>query len=227
MKILNFKNAVNARDLGGFINKDKKETKYHSFIRSNCITKLDQDELNYFLNNNIKTVIDFREKDEIEKRKSFFENNKQFTYYNIVLKGRKPPKKEKDTPNNYMSIVDDKKTIYELFKIILECKTGILFHCVSGKDRTGVITMLLLLLANVSINDIIADYTISDIYLKDEIESYHKRHPNLPKFVGHSKKWYMEKTLELFFNKYQNIDNYMQQLGFNDKEINKIKCKLI
>ncbi len=227
MKILNFKSAVNIRDLGGFINKDNKETKYNAFIRSNCIYNIDNDELDYLLKNNITTIIDLRDNDEYTKKESYFKNDNRFSYYNVILKGRKPPKREKDTPVNYMTIIDDKETIYNLFKIILDSNSGVLFNCTAGKDRTGIIAMLILLLANVNDKDIVADYSISDIYLSEILDNMHQRNKKLPKFVGCSKKWYMEETLDLFYSKYKDINNYMKFLGFTDKEINKIKGKII
>ena len=40
-----------------------------------------------------------------------------------------------------------------------------LFHCRAGKDRTGVVAMLLLGLAGVSDEDIVADYAATQRYL--------------------------------------------------------------
>jgi protein-tyrosine phosphatase len=38
---------------------------------------------------------------------------------------------------------------------------GVLFHCIRGNDRTGIVALLLLALVGVSPNDIIADYELS------------------------------------------------------------------
>ncbi len=38
---------------------------------------------------------------------------------------------------------------------------GVLFHCVRGHDRTGIIALLLLTLAGVTLQDILADYELS------------------------------------------------------------------
>ena len=42
-----------------------------------------------------------------------------------------------------------------------------LFHCTAGKDRTGVLAMLLLDLAGVSGESILADYSMSEVYMEE------------------------------------------------------------
>ena len=215
------------RDLGGFPTLNNLETKYNVFIRSNIVTNLLESEIKYLLNNNILTIIDLRDEDEILKKHSFFENDKRFRYYNVTLKGKEAPKVEKNIPLIYMKIIDDKEKIKEVFQIILKSQNGVLIHCNSGKDRTGIIAMLLLMIAGVDNLDIVADYSVSDIYLKDSMKKFHEENPKLPKFLGSSKSWYMEKTLELFYKKYKTINNYMNYLGFSNEEINKIKNKFV
>ena len=46
---------------------------------------------------------------------------------------------------------------------------GVLFHCIRGHDRTGIIALLLLALAGVTPDDIIADYELSPDPDRDEL----------------------------------------------------------
>jgi len=46
---------------------------------------------------------------------------------------------------------------------------GVLFHCVRGHDRTGIIALLLLTLAGVTLDDVIADYKLSPDPVRDEL----------------------------------------------------------
>ena len=46
---------------------------------------------------------------------------------------------------------------------------GVLFHCIRGHDRTGIIALLLLALAGVTLDDIIADYELSPDPERDEL----------------------------------------------------------
>jgi hypothetical protein len=45
---------------------------------------------------------------------------------------------------------------------------GVLFHCIRGHDRTGIIALLLLALIGVRLDDIIADYELSPDPKRDE-----------------------------------------------------------
>ena len=57
--------------------------------------------------------------------------------------------------------IRDRAMIGEIFKIMLASKGTVLFHCTAGKDRTGVLAMLLLKLADVDEETIINDYAAS------------------------------------------------------------------
>ena len=227
MERILLKNVLNIRDLGGFSTKDNKRIKYHQIIRSSVTNKLTKEEIDYFVKNNILTVVDLRDSDEISKKTNVFSLDQRFQYNVVSLKGKDFPKLEKDIPKGYMNIINDKGSVYKVIKIIMDSDNGVIFSCNSGKDRTGMISMLLLLICNVPIEDIIADYSISYIYLKDEIEKFHKDNPGLPKFIGKSKSKYMEATLDLFYKKYCSIENYMKYIGFNNADIQKLRNKLL
>ncbi len=227
MERILLKNVLNIRDLGGFSTKDNKRIKYHKIIRSSVTNKLTKEEIDYFVKNNILTIIDLRDSDEISEKTNVFSLDQRFQYNVVSLNGKDFPKLEKDIPKGYMNIIDDKSSIYKVIKIIMDSDNGVIFSCNSGKDRTGIISMLLLLICNVPIEDIIADYSISYIYLKDEIEKFHKDNPGLPKFIGKSKSKYMETTLDLFYKEYCSIENYMNYIGFNNADIQKLKNKLL
>lgn len=87
--------------------------------------------------------------------------------------------------------------------------------------------MLLLLLAGCYDDDIIVDYQVSYTYIRETIRKIHIDNPDLPAFLGGSKLEYMEETLKLFYDKYKTINNYFKYLGFDDKEIEQIKSKLV
>ena len=221
-----FGNNMNMRDLGGYCTKDNKETKFNRFIRSDLPLNMMQKEKRYLIKNKITTIIDLRNRNELLKNPNCLDE-RPFNYYNVELNGGCFPNLEKDIPRGYMDIVDDKKSIKEIFNIILSSEGNTLFNCSAGKDRTGILSMLLLLIAKVPEVDIIADYQVSYTYIKEYVTKMHEIHQEWPSFVGKSKPEYMEQTLEMFKNKYNSIDNYLKELGFNREEIKKLQSKLL
>ena len=220
------KNVKNLRDLGGYLTKENKVTKFNSLYRSDLPKQMNKDEIKYLLDNGLTTVIDLRKTEELSRKANCL-NIDEIDYYNINLLGDKCPNEESDISKGYMDILGNIETMHKVFDIIRRAKGSILFNCSAGKDRTGVIAMLLLLLAEVYEDDIIADYQVSYTYIREDIRKMHKDNPDLPAFLGGSKLEYMEETLQLFFNKYKDINNYFKYLGFKENEIKRIKSKII
>lgn len=214
------------RDLGNYPTKSGGYTKNGTFYRSDLPKNMDDEEIEKILKLNISTVIDLRTEEEVNRKPNSL-NIKNIDYYNVSLLGDRCPEFEKDIPIGYMNILSNNETMRKTFKIILNAKGSVLFNCTAGKDRTGVVAMLLLKLADVYDEDILVDYQISYTYLKEDIRKMHKDNPDLPAFLGESKMEYMEETLEMFNNKYVNIIDYFTNLGFSLDEILKIKSKLV
>ena len=60
----------------------------------------------------------------------------------------------------------------------------------------------------------------------DNIKKIHEDNPHLPKFLGSSKAKYMEKTLELFKDKYKTIENYLKFIGLTNEDMEIITNKI-
>ena len=72
--------------------------------------------------------------------------------------GRVPAPDE--VPLSYMEMADGTGQMAGALQAIAEAPQAVLFHCTAGKDRTGVVAALLLWLAGVSEEDILADYIV-------------------------------------------------------------------
>lgn len=221
MRSIFFDKVLNVRDIGGY-------NSILGTIKSNIIIR-GQVPYNISLNDEEKfrkldlNVIDIRSEVEKQQKKSFFYNE----YCDINLRKTRWPNSEKDIPKTYIEITEDYDNIKKIFNIIIQSDRTIYINCNLGKDRTGVIIMLLLLLCKVDVDDIIADYALSDIYLKKHYYDFHKKFPNYPKYLGRAKPEYMEETLKLFFEKYKDIDLYFNKVGLTDEEIKLLRAKII
>ena len=221
---LNFKYISNLRDIGGYVTKDNRVTKFNRIMRSSLIKNLEPEEFEYLKRNNLCLNIDIRNKNDLNVRVNYLQDKVKFI--NIPFNDEIPAL-EKDIPAGYMALVED-RNIKLIFDAIRENKGLIIINCSMGKDRTGVIMMLIELLCGVTNKDIISDYTLSYNYVKDDVNLFHLNHPEYPAWVGASKSWYMEETIKLFFDKYHDVNNYfIDYLGLKEEELNEIRESLL
>lgn len=234
-----FCNTINMRDLGGYATNSDGHTINSVFIRSDLPKKISENEMNFFLNKNIKTIIDLRDKNSFEKKANCFKELSDFNVVNIPLKnGDKLFNHENEYIDMLIKIVKDKEAFYKIFNIFAECEEGILFHCAEGKERTGVVSALLLDLVDVSYEDILVDYSISSTYFwkySSIIKSnestvarqlgYNDGH--IPECYLYTKPDYIEGFFKLFKEAYGSTKEYMNLIGITDKQISKIKLKFI
>ncbi len=221
---LNFKYISNMRDIGGYATKDGRVTKFNRIMRSSLIKNLEKEEYEYLKNQDLVLNIDLRDKEDVDLRANYLQDKVNFL--NIPFMDSIPTD-EKEIPAGYIKLLEN-RNIKLIFDAIKDNDGLIIINCSMGKDRTGVIIMLLLLLCGVNNKDIIADYTLSYNYLKDDVNLFHLKHPEYPAWVGASKSWYMEETIKLFLSKYHNLKDYfVDYLGMAPEDLLKLRESLV
>lgn len=215
-------NTFNTRYLGGYVAKN------NIFLRSDALINVSEDDIKLLLESGIKTIIDLRSDDEVRNKPCDFKVNKNFKYYHCKIYGDgRLPKNVESVPISYFEMVDEERTIFNVMKIFANIEGGVLYYCTVGKDRTGVISALLLLLAGVSKTDILADYQISQEYLCNILKLICENNKNIDINIITPKAEHMEKFLDMFHKKYNTIEEYLSQIGLSNGEISKLKNKLI
>lgn len=172
------KGLYNARDLGGFPTKDGKVTKFGVFVRSEAPVGLPEGDLAYLRDYGVTASMDFRSTGESVARPSDLRD--QMPYYHkplfneaAVVGGGKPkmPPKHIGWGEQYISMAEEAKLwALEVLTIAAENPGALLYHCTTGKDRTGLMTCYLLSIAGVDGADIAADYCVSQVYLEPVYE---------------------------------------------------------
>ncbi len=112
-------------------------------------------------------------------------------------------------------------------RVFVKAKGGVFYHCTAGKDRTGVISALLLLLSGVCKTDILDDYQISQAYLGSMIQQFCKKNSDVDVNIITPKTEYMDEFLNMFEQKYSTVEEYFSQIGLSDSEVLQLKTKLI
>ncbi len=219
--------TMNTRELGGYRTKDGGYTPCHMLIRSDAPKELSEKDIAYLLDRQITTVIDMRGETDVRKMPSPFREDPQFCYYNIPIEeGSTIPESTSAVPGSYMQIAAA-ANMGQVFKQIALTPGGVLFHCSAGKDRTGVVSAILLLLAGVSDEDIIENYMLNREYNRERFALARQKFPDIDINIIIPHTEYMTRFLALFREKYGNPVNYLRTIGVLPEETGRLKSKLI
>ncbi|MVB10742.1 Tyrosine-protein phosphatase [Caprobacter fermentans] len=217
----------NMRDLGGYPSARGGITAWRRFIRSDAPVLLTQNETAMLRERNIMTVIDLRYPDEAERKPCFLAGEKDFSYYNFSIGSGFVPAEEEEIKHSYMTFVHHQSAMKQVFQTMAKADNGVLFHCSAGKDRTGVVSALLLSLAGVEDCDILADYEVSYPYIRPILRKLRENDPSLPAFAGRSKTEYLEDFLKLFRAEYGCTEDYLMSIGLDRTILHRLKSRLL
>ena len=169
----------NTRDLGGHTAPDGRVTRYHVLLRSDVPREPSSRDVTYLREHGIDTIIDLRESSATERDGSFFAERDGFHCCPCPIpEGSGIPASPAAVPESYMGIVESPGTASAL-AAMADAPGGVLFHCTAGKDRTGVISAVVLLLCGVPREEIVADYVLSAQCLRGRLGEVHRRFPQL------------------------------------------------
>ncbi len=150
----------------------------YRYLRSDCPDKITRDEINWLKKNNILTIVDLRDESECLKRNCILEEEEGFTYYHMpVTGGGAVPDSVEAVKESYIKMVDDK--MYKIVDAIMNAETNVLYFCNAGKDRTGVVSAIILKKLGFEEDVIIDDYMRSKDNLMGFLKEFCDAHPDV------------------------------------------------
>lgn len=220
-------NIINFRDLGGF-STDRGITSPGKAFR--CAVPRDPTEKDVSLLKElgIKHVIDLRGHGEAEDMPSFFKQSDDFTYHHISLLEANPSLAKTNIPvrDMYLYSLSEYRANYaEIFRLTGSFSESYMFHCFLGKDRTGLLTALLLGAAGTPYEEILNDYELSFQFIKPFAEKEIAENTGLiwEQDISRlqSRREYLEETLEAVDREFGGITGYLLSAGLTQYEIDK------
>lgn len=238
------KKVNNFRTLGNIKNSEGKTLKKGKFYRSGNLYKLKNSSFKELDKLGIKEIIDLRNAKEISDKPDNLPDNIIYKKYSafqdqgdqlsqakkLVLKGKvnalDADKRMLDFYREY--VTENPETIKKIITEILESNQPVLYHCTAGKDRTGIITALILTILKFDKDTIYNDYLLSNNFRKGLVEkrlnfanNLHFIYPKMDLKVLEKLSWiesdYLDASFDEINKKYGSIDIYIQQvLGISD-----------
>lgn len=226
---LQLENVLNCRDLGGYPSKYG-TTKFGRFLRAGIVFQPTEEDLNALAQYGIKTVIDLRGGYEAKNNPYDFGKIHGVKHYHMSLYDANVALENElnmTLQEKYEFIADNHmRNVADVLNLIANADDGaILFHCYFGKDRTGILSMLLLTIAGVSNDDIVADYQQSYTYLKDFISEHSEILWSNDSTMHYSLPETMYNMLEHIYKKYGSVMGYLKSAGVSYETTEKIRRK--
>lgn len=224
----------NTRDLGGYPCAGG-STRWGSFLRSDNPHGLTEEDLRRLRAYGVSDALDLRSDDECALRPTPLVAANGFVSHHVpLLDNAHSTNYEGDLPGSmsglYISLLDlAGAEMAKIFRVFAEAEGGVFFHCAVGKDRTGVASMLLLKLAGVSDADVVADYAVSEIYMREFIDVTLMAHPvrEIPRYVLRSVPESMWRVLEHLHDSFGSAESYLRHIGLTNAQLNAVRTKLV
>lgn len=144
------------------------------FVRSDVPTAVSEEERRWMLERGLRTVVDLRQPPERRQKPCPLEEDARFVYRCMpVTGGSAVPACPQEVPLSYLRMADAQ--MERILDTIWNAEGGVLFFCNAGKDRTGVVSALLLRRAGRSREEILRDYMQSAENLREMLEAYAHR----------------------------------------------------
>jgi protein tyrosine/serine phosphatase len=166
---LDWPGCFNVRDLGGLPAAGGRRTRRGAIVRADSLGRLTEQGWQALVAHGVRTVVDLR--NDEERIEDAAPRPSEIVTVHVPLDGTndrsfwKPIEEtaEFGTPLYYRAHLMRKPelSVAAIAAIARAQPGGVVFHCVGGRDRSGQIAMLLLSLAGVAAEAIVADYELS------------------------------------------------------------------
>jgi protein-tyrosine phosphatase len=165
---LDWDGGVHARDLGGLPTADGRTTRRHAVVRAGTVDGLSPAGWEALLAYGIRTIVDLRNPDErparpphpagIAVRHVPIDGSQDREFWEVWSTGP-----QFGTPLYYGPFLErlPQRAAAAVLAIAHAPPGGVLFHCGRGRDRAGLVSLLVLALAGVTAEAIADDYALS------------------------------------------------------------------
>ena len=242
---IDLEGCLNFRDLGGYPTREGRKRAWRRVYRSDGLHHLTagdvarlRDELR------VSDLIDLRSSAELQlDGRGPLEREPMAFHHLPLFDGERPstfgPEEQRridamKLSDRYWGLAEmAKQAIAGVVRVIAESEGGAVYHCAAGKDRTGVISAIVLSAVGVADELIVADYALSQQNLDAIIErlnasaGYKEMFEALPPDTLHAEPETMAELLARFDTGYGGVAGYLESAGVGGDVIERLRANVL
>lgn len=232
--------CLNFRDLGGYPTRDGRRLRWGRLFRSDALHQLSAADVARLRDDlGVGTIIDLRSTPEVRSEGRGPLEDGPFTVHHIPLfdgdtqsRPERPP--DRSLADIYFMLAQfAAEPITRVVRVLAESEAPAVYHCAAGKDRTGVISAVLLGLLGVEDEIIVADYALSATNIDAIIarlhaaEGYREMLAQLPPETMHALPETMAGFLERMAGRYGSSEAYVLEGGLGPEVVARLRQTLL
>ena len=240
--VIRLSGAYNIRDLGGYRTNSGARTRYRRIFRADSPHRLTSTDVETLLKAGLRTVIDLRAAHELDESPNQLARLDELEYVHLPLYDALSPdhvQVDSDDPDPLpafytRTLASRGARIAEILEAISGAPAGVvMFHCTAGKDRTGLISALLLGNANVLREDVVADYARTEPLISELVEEFMElarssgRDLSAYRRILRARAETMNTVLDEIAVHYSSVQSYLSGIGVGDDVLKILADRLL
>ena len=238
-RLLAWEGCLNARDLGGYVTEDGRETRWGAVVRSDSPAALTEAGRAALAGYGVRAIIDLRLPAELADHPNPFaepgDHGIAYTNVSFIDPAAGFPPDTMSLAENYLWMLDRfSGFLAQVMAAIANApEGGVMVHCAAGKDRTGLISALLLGLAGVPADTIAADYAMTTELLWPRDQAWLENGPGeraereamLARFAPTTE--VMVEVLERLTERFGGVEAYLLKTGLGRDDLDRLRDRIL
>ena len=234
----------NFRDLGGYPTSDGRETRWRTLFRADGLYRLTADDALQVMGLGVRTVVDLRTENEVKTRGKFPVDEHDVRYHHLAIIDAtwgETATPEIDDVVEFLvwayraMLAEASPRFADAIRLLAATDTlPAVFHCAAGKDRTGLLSALVLGSLGVADDFIAADYGLTERAMRRLIAWANQHHPELadvyakmpPRFAAADPRA-MRVILSDISAAHGSVRGYVREIGVSDEVIDTLSQRLL